>query len=182
MRNDQSLSAARPGAFPRTGRLPNKGNLSKIGYDSSIGVDDFVQQVHEASPMELVMVERMGVNGQLLHGLSKSLAVPASRIFTILGVPKATAIRKSANGEMISGSSGQAAIAMAKLLGLAQDIVAHSTAAEAKDFDSAAWLGRWLETPQPALGGRKPADLMDTPTGVEIVTRLLGSLESGSFQ
>jgi uncharacterized protein (DUF2384 family) len=32
------------------------------------------------------------------------------------------------------------------------------------------------------LGGRRPADLLDTPTGVEVVARLLGSLESGAFQ
>jgi len=73
-------------------------------------------------------------------------------------------------------------IAMAKLLGLAREIVANSTAAEAKDFDSVAWLGRWIETAQPALGGRKPADLIDTPTGVEMVAKLLGSIESGAYQ
>lgn len=32
------------------------------------------------------------------------------------------------------------------------------------------------------LGGRKPADLIDTPTGVEVVARLLGSIESGAYQ
>ena len=39
-----------------------------------------------------------------------------------------------------------------------------------------------IERPQPALGGRKPADLIDTPTGVEVVARLLGSIESGAYQ
>ncbi|HEY8707729.1 MAG TPA: antitoxin Xre/MbcA/ParS toxin-binding domain-containing protein [Burkholderiaceae bacterium] len=32
------------------------------------------------------------------------------------------------------------------------------------------------------MGGRKPADLIDTPTGVEVVARLLGSIESGAYQ
>jgi uncharacterized protein (DUF2384 family) len=53
---------------------------------------------------------------------------------------------------------------------------------QAKGFDAAKWLGRWLEQPQPALGGRKAADLIDTPTGVEVVARLLGSIESGAYQ
>jgi putative toxin-antitoxin system antitoxin component (TIGR02293 family) len=155
---------------------------SPVMYTHSRGVDDFVKQVYRASPMELVEVERAGVNANFLKGLSKRLDVPSARIFSILGIPKATAEKKSAKGEMISGSGGQAAIAMAKLLGLAQEIVANSTAPEAKGFDSAAWLGKWLECAQPSLGGRKPADLIDTPTGVEIVTRLLGSIESGAYQ
>ncbi|MDH5540593.1 MAG: MbcA/ParS/Xre antitoxin family protein, partial [Rhizobacter sp.] len=36
--------------------------------------------------------------------------------------------------------------------------------------------------PQPSLGGRRPAELIDTPTGIEVVSRLLGSIESGSYQ
>ena len=73
-------------------------------------------------------------------------------------------------------------VRMIRLLGIAQGIADNSTAPEAKDFDPAHWLGLWIERPQPALGGRKPADLIDTPTGVEVVARLLGSIESGAYQ
>jgi putative toxin-antitoxin system antitoxin component (TIGR02293 family) len=110
------------------------------------------------------------------------MEIPSSRIFMILGVPKATAEKKAAAGEKVEGRGGQAAIGMVRLLGIAQEIVANSTAAEAKTFDAARWLGQWIERPQPALGGRKPADLLDTPTGLELVARLLGSLESGAYQ
>ncbi|MGO4777134.1 antitoxin Xre/MbcA/ParS toxin-binding domain-containing protein, partial [Lysobacter sp. 2RAB21] len=57
-----------------------------------------------------------------------------------------------------------------------------STAPDARDFDWATWLGSWIEQPQAALGGQKPADLLDTPTGLSVVARLLGSLESGAYQ
>jgi putative toxin-antitoxin system antitoxin component (TIGR02293 family) len=110
------------------------------------------------------------------------MQIPATRMFTMLGVPKATAEKKSAAGESLSGSGGQAAIGVARLLGIAQAIVAQSTAPEAVDFDAAKWLGQWLERPQPALGGRKPGDLIDTPTGIEVVSRLLGAIESGAYQ
>ncbi|MFO1356707.1 MAG: MbcA/ParS/Xre antitoxin family protein [Gammaproteobacteria bacterium] len=50
------------------------------------------------------------------------------------------------------------------------------------DFNAARWLGKWIETAQPALGGRKPADLLDTPTGLDMVSRLLGSIQSGAYQ
>ena len=84
--------------------------------------------------------------------------------------------------EPITGAAGQAALGLTRLLGLARGIVADSTAEAAKDFDAARWLGRWIERPQPALGGRKPADLIATPTGLEMVARLLGAIESGAYQ
>jgi hypothetical protein len=79
-------------------------------------------------------------------------------------------------------TGGQSEIAVAKLLVTVKSIVENSTCPEAKGLDAAKWLEQWLERPQPALGGRKPADLIDTPTGVEIVTKLLGSIESGAYQ
>ncbi len=69
-----------------------------------------------------------------------------------------------------------------KLLGIANGILMGSTAPAARGFDAARWLGQWIERPQPALGGAKPADFLDTPTGVEVVARLLRSIESGSYQ
>ncbi|CAL8480817.1 antitoxin Xre/MbcA/ParS toxin-binding domain-containing protein [Caballeronia sp. S22] len=156
--------------------------FSTIVYEPEKGVDAYVREVSAATPMEIVGLERHGVQGILLKDLSKRMALPASRFFTIIGVPKATAEKKAAAGEFVSGAGGQAAIGMIKLLGIAQDIVGDSTAEAANEFDAARWLGEWIERPQPALGGRKPSELIDTPTGVDVVARLLGSLESGSYQ
>ena len=153
-----------------------------VAYHASKGVDDFVRQLAIATPLQLVETERSGVPGGFLKDLSRRMEIPAARVFVMLGVPKATAEKKAAAGEVLSGSGGQAAIGIAKLLGIAQGIVANSTAAQAKGFDSAKWLGRWLERPQPSLGGRKPGDLVDTPTGFEVVARLLGAIESGAYQ
>jgi putative toxin-antitoxin system antitoxin component (TIGR02293 family) len=153
-----------------------------ITYHSTKGVDDYVRRVARATPMEIVEIERQGVLGSFIKDLSKRMEIPSSRIFAILGVPKATAEKKAAAGERVAGRGGQAAIGMVKLLGIAQEIVSNSTASEAQGFDATKWLGQWIERPQPALGGRKPADLLDTPTGADVVARLLGSIESGAYQ
>jgi len=50
------------------------------------------------------------------------------------------------------------------------------------EFDLDRWLQDWLERPQPALGGARPAELMDSPEGLESVRRALGALLSGAFQ
>lgn len=70
----------------------------------------------------------------------------------------------------------------AALLAIASEIVANSTSPAAADFDVDAWLSRWLETKQPALGGRTPAEMLGTPAGFDAVVRLLGAIESGAYQ
>jgi putative toxin-antitoxin system antitoxin component (TIGR02293 family) len=153
-----------------------------LAYTRRMGVDAYLKQVHNATPMQIIEIERAGVAGAFITDLSSRMDLPSSRVFTMLRIPKATAARKMTEGAIIDGRAGQAAIGMVKLLGMAQDIVSDSTAKQAKDFDSVKWLGLWIEQPQPSLGGRKPADLLDTPTGVEMVARVLGSIQSGAYQ
>lgn len=50
------------------------------------------------------------------------------------------------------------------------------------EFDLNQWLQDWLERPQPALGGARPVQLLDSPAGLESVRRALGALLSGAFQ
>lgn len=69
-----------------------------------------------------------------------------------------------------------------KLLSLAEHIAANSLHPDAKGFDTGKWLEEWLERPQPALGDMKPSELLDTDEGGQHVLRLLGALESGSYQ
>lgn len=153
-----------------------------ITYARAKGVDAFVARVAAATPIEIVEVERHGIDGMFLKDLSRHMHIPAVRIFEMVGVPKATAEKKVAAKEPIAGAGGQAALGLARLLAIAKTIVENSTAPEAKNFDTAKWLGRWIERPQPALGGRKPADLIATPTGLEMVARVLGAIESGAYQ
>jgi uncharacterized protein (DUF2384 family) len=49
------------------------------------------------------------------------------------------------------------------------------------DFDSEAWVRRWLERPHPALGGRRPAEFMDTREGRNQVSDLLARQQSGAY-
>ena len=135
--------------------------------------DAFVRSMHTAPPMRLLETERQGVDAAFLAAMAERMAVSYSHLAEALGIPKATAARKLTNA---------AVMGLARLLALASDIVADSTAPEAQKFDTAKWLGQWIEQPQPALGGRKPSALLDTPTGVAMVTKLLGAIRSGAYQ
>ena len=142
----------------------------------------FMAKVLSATPLDKIRIEKEGVPGNVIKGLSRQLGLPSQRFFAILGIPKATAEKKTALGEMIKGTGGLAAVGMVELLAQAQAMAQNSTAEEAMTFDSALWLGQWIERPLPALGGHKPADMIDSPTGLALVKRLLGSVESGSYQ
>jgi uncharacterized protein (DUF2384 family) len=52
---------------------------------------------------------------------------------------------------------------------------------EPSGFDAALWVRQWLEKPVPALGGRCPAEYMDTAEGRALVSRLLAMAQSGAY-
>jgi len=71
--------------------------------------------------------------------------------------------------------------ALLRLRKIAADIVANSTAPEAVGFDVDAWLEAWIQLPQPALGDKKPVDLLGTELGIDAVAKILGTMESGAY-
>jgi len=48
-------------------------------------------------------------------------------------------------------------------------------------FEDGDKLKRWLHKENRALKGKKPFDLLNTPTGIKLVTQVLGRLEEGVY-
>jgi putative toxin-antitoxin system antitoxin component (TIGR02293 family) len=177
-----ALSSARL-VGKRATRTPSRQASGEIiVYVPGKGVVDYAVRVANATPMQLVEMERRGVGGRYIKDLARELGIAATRVFRMIDIPRATVERKAAAGERVTGRSGQAALALTRLVAIATAIVADSTNAASADFQAAKWLGAWIERPQPALGGRRPSDLLDTATGADIVVRLLGSMASGAYQ
>ena len=138
-------------------------SAAAVRYRPRQGVDDFVRQLGNTTPLQMVATERHGVPGRFIKDLSRRMDMPSARMFTMLGVPRATGVMKAASSELLSGHGGQAAIGVARLLGLAQNLVAESTAPAAKDFDAAKWLGAMARA-TPARAGWPPAGRLDRHT------------------
>jgi hypothetical protein len=51
----------------------------------------------------------------------------------------------------------------------------------ATGFNAAKWLGAWLNSPLPALGGVRPGSYLDTMTGQELLGELIAMTESGAY-
>jgi uncharacterized protein (DUF2384 family) len=61
------------------------------------------------------------------------------------------------------------------------EILKEGSADQLMDFDARAWLERWLDRPQPALGGIPPRDLLESEEGFRAVSKLLGASISGAY-
>lgn len=177
MTEARSLSAK---VRDRIGAAESGPNMLAIGSDYK-DFDGFVAFVAHATPMQMIELERHGINGRLLRDLARRTDIPLQRLFDLFGLPTKKTERRAAKGKLIAGCRAHGVLGMVRLVVKAQAIAANSTAVEAQNFDALKWMCRWLLTPQPALGGQKALELMDTPTGVDIVLRLLGAIESGGF-
>lgn len=69
--------------------------------------------------------------------------------------------------------------AFTRLLAQARAMAAESTHPAAATLDVEQWLLAWLRVAQPALGGRRPEEMLDTPAGVDAVSRVMGAIMSG---
>lgn len=178
-------TSVKAGSVSKTGSRHKKGGADKSLLVSSFGfrdLDDFVAEVHTATPIKMVKIERSGIPGKVLTDLSVRMGVSFKRTWEVLGIPPATGSRKKAASDTtVNGQAGIAAIGVVKLIGIAQEMLDNSTSDQAKEFDVVKWFGEWIERPQAALGGGKPAEYLDTPAGIEMVGNLLGSIQSGAY-
>lgn len=68
---------------------------------------------------------------------------------------------------------------IATLTVLVQCMLAES--GEKAGFDATAWLDHWLAGVVPALGNRRPIDVLNEPDGLEVVRSLLSRAQSGAY-
>jgi uncharacterized protein (DUF2384 family) len=166
---------------PGLGLYAFKTSTRSGGVQPSVGT--FAHRIADAKAFhEYLAIERSGVPAKSFLLTIEKLKLSNARALKIFNIPKSTAAHKiSVNGKFV-GVEALASIRLVKLLTLAERIVSSSLHPDAKNFDAGKWLGEWIERPQPALGGMKPSDLLDTEVGGQRVIQVLGSLESGSYQ
>lgn len=140
---------------------------------------DFIAWVSSRSLDELETCGGSVIRTRLVRDLSRAVAIPyvqlqpAGRVRGQLG---------SGVGSPRPTPAEWKILGLARLLDAAHRMVKRSTALEARTLDVPLWLGTWVRRPQPALGGQRPLDQLTTREGVAATERILGSIESGSYQ
>lgn len=140
------------------------------------------QRAFLAGAIEQVGIVRSGVPARLVEAMAHEMKVPKEWLVTTLGLARATVDRKARNDKTLSMDESSKVLGMARLVGQVQAMVEESgQVGEPRDFDAAQWVARWLERPLPALGGQKPAGLMDTGEGRGLVAQLVARMQSGAY-
>jgi len=111
--------------------------------------------------------------------ISSALDISNDLLFSTLAFPRSTVVRKIQNNELLSAEQSERVVGLERLVGQVEAMVKQSGNPEG--FDAGRWVGDWLQRPLPALGGKKPAEFMDTMEGQNLVARFLAQSQSGAY-
>ena len=134
---------------------------------------------HTFEPTERVAIVKEGVPSHFVLVISRNMSIPKDRLYSTIGVARATMNRKVRDKKVLNPDESERVLGIARLVGQVESIVAES--GSPKGFDAAKWTAAWLEESQPALGGQRPAQLMDTAEGRAIVSDLIARMQSGAY-
>lgn len=129
--------------------------------------------------IERVELVKAGVPAGLLTLISEDMAISKDKLYSTIGLARATVNRKLREEQVLSQDESERVLGMARLVGQVDQMVRESGNPEG--FDAAKWLAAWLDQPQPALGGKRPSELMDTADGRGIVSDLVARMQSGAY-
>jgi putative toxin-antitoxin system antitoxin component (TIGR02293 family) len=121
------------------------------------------------SSLDWVEVIRKGIPAAAVESLTKTIGISQSELAATLGIPERTLARRKRGGMLNSEES-------AKLVRLAR--VVRRAVEVFEDHDAAL---NWLKSPNAALSGAAPLNLLDTEIGAENVLDTLGRIEHGVF-
>jgi putative toxin-antitoxin system antitoxin component (TIGR02293 family) len=154
-------------AAPARDRLPKSGDAAVF------------RKIHDMPALDRIRLVKSGVPARWFVRVAERMAMPKDKLYRMMGVPKATLTRKERLDLRLDMGESERALAAMALWGQVESIVAES--GEPRGFDGADWTARWLERPQPALGGRRPAELMDTADGRMLVSDLVARMQSSAY-
>jgi putative toxin-antitoxin system antitoxin component (TIGR02293 family) len=107
------------------------------------------------------------------------MQVPIDRLYRTLGLARPTIDRKMRTSQPLNTDESERVLALARLIGQAQNIVEES--GRAQEFDAALWIAGWLNRPLPALDGRTPEEFVDTAEGQQLMSDLLAQQQPGAY-
>lgn len=172
-------STGRPASVPAAIPLPSKDSLIHSSVQKLPAHQLTMTGLDTVGPAEYVAIIREGVPARKVMIVSRQLNYPKSQLLTILDLPASTVDRKIKQREKLSQEQSERFLGLERLISQAKTMVTES--GDPEGFNTAQWLGEWLDQPLPALGGKKPNEFMDTVAGQGIVARLLAQMQSGAY-
>ena len=137
------------------------------------------RKLFRTTKFERVKILKCGVPARYTRVLAHGMSVSKEKLYATVGLTRATVDRKVRNDDLLNADESERVMGIARLVGQVQTIVEESGNPEG--FAAAKWLAGWLDRPLPALGGKPPAEFMDTADGRALVSDLLAQQQSGAY-
>jgi putative toxin-antitoxin system antitoxin component (TIGR02293 family) len=157
-------------------RLPELEKAPHLAWDS---MEKSARTYYGASALQRIQIIKQRVPARFVKIITVSMKMPKETLYETLNLARATIERKVLKKELLNQDESERVLAITRLVGQADNIVRESGTAEG--FNAAEWVAAWLQRPHPALGRKRPAELMDTADGRELVTDLLARQQSGVY-
>jgi len=135
--------------------------------------------INQLSPLQRSEIVEGGVPALLLTRLATALQVSQERLYSTIGVSRATANRAIRAEGALNAADSEHAMGLARLVGQVEQIVQES--GDPEGFDAGKWVAEFLGSEQASLGGRRPAELMRTSDGRAVVATLVNQMQSGAY-
>ena len=133
-----------------------------------LGGKDFIPTVPK-SALDYVRIANKGIKKQSVTRLAELMDIPMKDIAVLLNISYKTLGRKKETDTLDSISSS-ISIEIAETISKGLSV-----------FEDSDKLSRWLQKENRALQGEKPIDLLNTPTGIKMVNKVLGRIEEGIY-
>lgn len=145
---------------------------------SGLGIK-IVDVIYKADPDKRIKLLREGFPAKSAAALADELGWSREHTFDALRLKRSTVLRKIKEDARLETAESERLLSVMDIIEQVQQMVEQSGRPEG--FDAAKWVGDWLDTANQALGGKKPAEYLDTHEGLTVVRRLLAQMQSGAY-
>jgi len=139
---------------------------------------DFIT-IYSADPIDRIEMGKAGVPATAVSVMARQLKLTNDRFMRLIGLAPATVKRKAKTASVLARDDSSRMIGLASLVGQVTQIVQQS--GNPDGFDAGQWVAEWMDEPIPALGNRKPSELMDTSEGQALVSDVIARMQSGAY-
>lgn len=136
------------------------------------------KELYLAQPVTRIDLIKKGLPAIYPMELSRSMGISKELIFETLQLPRSTVDKKAAQKGTLPREQAERVLGLGRLIGQVKVMVTQSGNPEG--FDAARWVAHWMAEPLPALGGKAPAEYMDTVEGQAMISNLIAKMQSGA--
>lgn len=152
------------------------GGTARVRWNS---VRESAGAYYRANPLDRIAIIKGRVPASYVIALTRSMQIPKERLYSTLNLARATIDRKIQKRQRLSQEESERILAVVQLIGQVDSMVQES--GDPTGFDAAKWMAGWLQHPHPALGGRRPGELLDTADGRNLVAQLLAQQQASTY-